>query len=272
MPLTNARRCRPPQGLATGTGKVITTDSVELKKLYAGDPTNGNDRIPFLSEVFDFFASVDQNKRPIIQLELKGDGTGKLTGELLATHVKSGKLNYDDLLVSSFNWQELISIREVCPTLKIALLDGSIRRKLLLDKVGKENEHYFEDVFYYGGEQYMLPRFPDLSDNLELLEKKCPDTQTRNILADEIKSCLQGEYYTEELLDTACGMSAVSVNLWFKTVSSQFVEKAHERGLAVYVYTANAPEDLLAMLEMGVDGVFTDYYQDAKEILLKSSR
>ncbi len=253
--------------VSSGTGKVITTDSETLKKLYAGDPKQGKDRIPFLAEVFDFFASFEEKKRPTIQLELKGDGTGRQTGELLADYVKKGRLQYEDFLVSSFNWQELINIREVCPTLQIALLDGSIRRKMMIEKVGLENEHYFEDVFYYGGEQYMLPRFPFLPENIELLERKCKEQEVRNTLIAEVKSCLQGDYYTDELLDTACEMGAVSVNLWFRTVSAQFVEKAHKRGLAVYVYTVNAPDDLLAMAKMGVDGVFTDYYKEALELL-----
>lgn len=255
--------------VTTGTGKVIVTDSDTLKTLYAGDPNKGKDRIPFLPEVFDFFAALDPDKRPTIQLELKGDGTGHLTGELLASYVKAGRLQYDDFLISSFNWQELINIREVCPPLEIALLDGSIRRKMLLEKVGVENEHYFEDVFYYGGEQYMLPRFSLLADNLEFLETKCPDPKVRTIFAGEIESCLKGEYYTDELLDAACEMNAVSVNLWFRTVSLQFIERAHKRGLAVYVYTVNATEDLLAMAEMGVDGAFTDFYEKAAAVLQK---
>ena len=257
--------------VSSGTGKVITTDSKTLKKLYAGDPVRGKDRIPFLAEVFDFFASVDPDSRPTIQLELKGDGIGKQTGELLASYVTRGSLQYEDFLVSSFNWQELVNVREVCPTLDIALLDGSIRRNMMIEKIGIENEHYFEDVFYYGGEQYMLPRFPSLSDNIALLENKCLDTKIRNIFIAEIKSCLRGDYYTDKLLDTACEMNAVSVNLWFRTVSGEFVDKAHRRGLAVYVYTVNAPDDLLAMVEIGVDGVFTDYYKEATEILQKHS-
>lgn len=253
--------------VSTGSGKVISTDSRTLKSLYAGDPSRSRDRIPLLEEVFDFFASFDQQDRPAMHLELKGDGTGIQTGKLLASYVTAGKLQYADLLVSSFNWQELVNIRTICPALKIALLDGLISRKVLVDKVGPGQEHLFQRIFIYGAEQYMVPRFPSFADNLELLEKECPDLRIRMLLADEIESCLAGSYYTDVLLDTAVAMDAVSVNLWYRSLSSQFIARAHSRGLAVYVYTVNGPDELLEVAKMGVDGIFTDYYVKAAHLL-----
>lgn len=253
--------------VSNGTGKVSSTDSQMLKSLYAGDPARGKDRIPFLAEVFEFFASLSPEKRPAIHLELKGDGTGKPAGELLAKYVASGRLSYSDVLASSFNWQELVNIRAVCPTLKIALLDGAIRRALLLEKAGVDTAHYFERVFAYGCEQYMLPRFSSLAQNIELLNKECADPQVNAILAEEIEACLDGRYYTDELLDTACSMSAESVNLWYRTVSPQFIDKAHQRGLAVLVYTVNDPKELQSLALMGVDGIFTDHYLQSARVL-----
>lgn len=253
--------------VSNGTGKVSTTDSHTLKTLYAGDPGRGKDRIPFLEEVFEFFASLPAETRPAIHLELKGDGTGKPAGELFTTYLTSGDLNYSDVLASSFNWQELMNIRKVCPSLKIALLDGAIRRPLLLEKIGVEAEHYFERIFAYGCEQYMFPRFPSLTENLEFLEKECTDPQARALLAEEIKDCLEGKCYTDELLNTACEMNAESVNLWYRSVTPQFIDKAHDRGLAVLVYTVNAPEELLALANMGVDGIFTSYYVESARLL-----
>ncbi len=92
-------------------------------------------------------------------MELKGNNTGRQAGELFNKYVAAGKLNMSDLLVSSFNWEELKALREVCPEAKIALLDGAIRRNLLLKKTGPEAEKYFAELFAYGNEDYMLPRF-----------------------------------------------------------------------------------------------------------------
>jgi glycerophosphoryl diester phosphodiesterase len=249
--------------VSNGYGKVSQTDSKSIKSLYAGDPARGKDRIPFLSEVFEFFASQPPEKRPAIHLELKGDGTGKPAGELLSTFLDSGRLQVSDVLASSFNWQELGNIQQVCPALKIALLDGAIRRTLLSDKLGVEADHYFERIFAYGCEQYMLPRFPSLAENLEFLEEECADPQVKTILAEEIRACLEGKYYTEDLLDTACEMKAESVNLWYRTVSQEFIDRAHDRGLAVLVYTVNAAKELQMLEQRGVDGIFTDFYMES---------
>jgi len=253
--------------VSNGKGRVSETDSNILKSLYAGDPAQGKDRIPFLAEVFDFFASLSPEKRPAIHLELKGDGTGRPAGELLAKYLASGNLQYSDVLASSFNWQELRNIRKVCPTLKIALIDGAIRRALLIEKAGVEADHYFERIFAYGSEQYMFPRFGSLAENLELLNKECADPRIAAILAEQIEACLEGRYYTDALLDAACEMKAVSVNLWYRSLTQEYIDNAHSRGLAVLVFTVNAPEDLQAVVKLGVNGIFTDYYLESASLL-----
>jgi glycerophosphoryl diester phosphodiesterase len=253
--------------VSTGKGEVSSTDSATLKKLYAGDPTRGKDRIPFLTEVLDFFAAIAPETRPAIHMELKGGNTGRQAAELFTGYVAAGKLAPSDLLVSSFNWQELGAFREICPTAAIALLDGAIRRKPLLEKTGADAKRCFGEIFAYGNEDYMLPRFTSLADNLALLDEKCSDPETRALLAKEMESCLGGGYYTSELLDAACAMNAASVNLWYRTVSPEFIEKAHARGLAVFVYTVNDPAELRSMAAMGVDGIFTDYYAEAAGLL-----
>lgn len=249
--------------VSTGKGEVSSTDSVTLKSLLAGDPAQGEDRIPFLSEVFDFFAAQEPDRRPGIHMELKGNNTGRQAAELFTEYLDAGKLLMEDMLVSSFNWEELKTFRKVCPDAAVALLDGAIRRNLLLEKTGPEAEKYFGSVFAYGNEDYMIPRFPTLAENIPLIEEKCVDPRIRELLVEETRACLNGEYYTEELLDAACEMKAVSVNLWHLTVSPEFVERGHARGLAVYVYTANKPDEWQRLHDMGIDGVFTDFYAEA---------
>lgn len=62
-----------------------------------------------------------------------------------------------------------------------------------------------------------------------------------------------------EWAGTAAEIGAASVNLSAEFVDRQMVADAHARGLEVYVYTVNEPEDLALMRELGVDGVFSDY-------------
>jgi len=253
--------------VSNGTGKVSNTNAAELRRLYAGDPTRGKDRIPFLPEVLDFFASLSPSARPVIHLELKGDGTGTPVGNMVKEYIADGRLLPSGLLISSFNWQELVCIREIIPTLQIALLEGAIRRKLLLEKAPIGAEAYFEQVFAYGCEQYMLPRFITLEENLKLLKQECSDPGLREILAAEIEACLTGKNYNDTLLNTACDMEATSVNLWYRTVPKKFIDQAHDRGLAVMVYTVNGPDELQAVSLMGVDGIFTDFYKESAALL-----
>ena len=56
---------------------------------------------------------------------------------------------------------------------------------------------------------------------------------------------------------------AGAVNPALRFVTKRFVEDAHGRGLRVFVYTVNEPEDLARMREWGVDGVFTDFPERA---------
>ena len=54
-------------------------------------------------------------------------------------------------------------------------------------------------------------------------------------------------------------LGAIAVNPSLELVDQAYVDDAHARGLQVYVYTVNEPEDLQAMADLGVDGVFTNY-------------
>lgn len=50
-----------------------------------------------------------------------------------------------------------------------------------------------------------------------------------------------------------------SVNMSIEFIDRLFVEDAHQRGLKVFVYTVNHPDDIERMYQLGVDGVFSDY-------------
>jgi glycerophosphoryl diester phosphodiesterase len=252
--------------VSTGSGLVSKTTLKEIQALWAGNPDQGKDKIPMLQEVFSFCASLPGEKRPVMHLELKGSGTGLPSGKLISSFIEKGLLRLDDFLVSSFNWDELKEIRSVCPQLEIALLEGAIHRKKLLVKI-PEGLEIFPEIFSYGQEDYMLPRFTDIQACAALLEEKVRDVRIRKILLDEITLALNGAYYNQTLLDTAVSMKAVSVNLWFKTVNAEFVKKAHDSNLKVYVYTINEKEDIVHGISMGIDGFFTDFYKKSVEVV-----
>ncbi len=64
---------------------------------------------------------------------------------------------------------------------------------------------------------------------------------------------------SEELAQPAAELGAFSVHPWIMAVSEAYVQDAHARGLQVYVFVANAPEQIEQMRRLGVDGLFTNY-------------
>lgn len=46
---------------------------------------------------------------------------------------------------------------------------------------------------------------------------------------------------------------------YLNVVSKDFIEAAHKLNLKVHVWTINKPEDMQRLLDMGVDGIMTDY-------------
>jgi len=64
-------------------------------------------------------------------------------------------------------------------------------------------------------------------------------------------------------LEEAVDAGFRAVHPFVTTVTPELVARAHAAGLAVNVWTVNAPGDLQAMVELGVDAVITDRVVDA---------
>ncbi len=54
-------------------------------------------------------------------------------------------------------------------------------------------------------------------------------------------------------------LQVASLNLAASLVTKEVVDTAHSEGLQVFVYTVNTHDEMLALKNMGVDGVFTNY-------------
>ncbi|MDK1024762.1 MAG: glycerophosphodiester phosphodiesterase family protein [Gammaproteobacteria bacterium] len=64
---------------------------------------------------------------------------------------------------------------------------------------------------------------------------------------------------TDNLVEKAQQLDAYAINLGKRLAQKQLIDKAHEAGLRVFVYTVNVAEDIAQMLRLNVDGVFTNY-------------
>jgi glycerophosphoryl diester phosphodiesterase len=164
-----------------GSGYVTEKTLAYLRSLDAGK----GQRIPLLREVFDLVG-----RRAGINVELKGAGTAVPAVKLICEYIARQSCHHDQLILSSFNHQELQIVKHLDPDIRIGALTLGIPR------------HYAE--------------------------------------------------FAEAL-------QAFSVHAGLAFINRDFVDDAHRRGLKIFVYTVNLPDDLSRVRAMGVDGVFTNF-------------
>ena len=71
----------------------------------------------------------------------------------------------------------------------------------------------------------------------------------------------------ERPLERARAVGAEAINPWLGLATRELVDAAHAEGLAVYVFTVNREEDMRRLLDLGVDGIFTDYPDRLRALL-----
>ncbi len=62
----------------------------------------------------------------------------------------------------------------------------------------------------------------------------------------------------EEAIQRAGALGAEALNLHFVQVDAGLVARAHDAGLAVNVYTVDAPDEMRRLIDLGVEGIFTN--------------
>ncbi len=98
----------------SGKGYVASQSLEYLRSLDAGK----GERIPFLREVLDLISKTGAG----INIELKGRDTAVPAVSVIKEYVGKGRLTYEQVIVSSFSFEELKKARELSPELKIGLL------------------------------------------------------------------------------------------------------------------------------------------------------
>lgn len=66
-----------------------------------------------------------------------------------------------------------------------------------------------------------------------------------------------------KLAAVATELDAAVLSLELDFADPALIADAHRRGLKVYVYTVNEPDDIARLRKLGVDGIFTDYPERA---------
>lgn len=92
-----------------------------------------------------------------------------------------------------------------------------------------------------------------------------PELQAFKTLLPQIRTGALTGHLPLDLALFAEKMGAYSVHAALDVINQEFVRDAHKRGLKVFVFTVNHPEELAWMVDLGVDGVFTDFPDRIRE-------
>lgn len=87
-----------------------------------------------------------------------------------------------------------------------------------------------------------------------------------NELAPDVPVGLLGNPPSDEVLVEVSAW-ADQINPQFRTVDRALVERVHELGMSVSVYTLNQTDDMRAAIELGVDGIITNYPARLEQVL-----
>lgn len=76
-------------------------------------------------------------------------------------------------------------------------------------------------------------------------------------------------YYKEieDVVEYAKSLKADAIHPDIRLVTKRLIHEAHENKIMVNVYTVNNPIDMRRVIELGIDGVFTDYPELLKEVI-----
>lgn len=88
-------------------------------------------------------------------------------------------------------------------------------------------------------------------DHAQLAETK--------MLRPEIRLAALFEKRLPDLVAQAEQLGAWSLNVSRPLVTPELVADAHRRGLKVFIFTVNEPDEMVRLSALGVDGIFTDY-------------
>ena len=94
---------------------------------------------------------------------------------------------------------------------------------------------------------------------LDEFRRECPEVATSASTTEVGKFLAMFKTGVSEAYSPAMQALQIPENAGVQIVSREFIEAARERNLQVHVWTVNQTEDMKRLIELGVDGVMTDY-------------
>ena len=115
----------------------------------------------------------------------------------------------------------------------------------------------------------VLKKYPDKFENIIVSSFHHDKIKKLQVLEPKLKLALltDSEFIEIEKYLSNNGLSSYSYHPEINLISKEDVEKLHDRGVKIFVWTVNKEEDLNYLVKLGVDGVITNYPDIMKELL-----
>lgn len=157
--------------------------------------------------------------------------------------------------IREMSLKEVRKINKNIPTLKqvLKLVKGKIRLNIEI----KHGSGYYPDI---ERSVYSLLKKGGLLSNtiISSFDIDCLKN-LRKISDDIIIGFLYNKKDWKKAIKEAVALKASSFHVSDKVLAEHLIAKAHKKGMRLFVYTINDGYEMRRVIELGVDGIFTDY-------------
>ncbi len=134
----------------------------------------------------------------------------------------------------------------------LKLIDSKVRLNIELKGDGTTDKVNFIIDYYIRERGWTL-------DNFLISSFKWNELREMRAINTSVPIAILTEDDPADAIFIAKELKAEAINPYFKKLTPENKVQIHEAGFKIYTWTVNEPEDILAMKELGVDGIITNY-------------
>jgi glycerophosphoryl diester phosphodiesterase len=180
--------------------------------------------------------------------------------------------------IEDLRWNDVRALRSggavVVPTLADAIEAWPQCRWNVDMKADSAVDPTIEVVWKLGArDRVLLASFSDR--RIRWVRQVCGPRQATSMAQREVARLRLGSLYGRGLVGFVPGVAAVQVPIRYagiRVIDERFVRHAHRLGLHVHVWTVDEPDEINALIDLGVDGIMTDRLDVLREVLTARGR
>lgn len=193
-----------------------------------------------------------KQKADMIELDMHQTRDGHIV-VLHDEYLKTGILTKK--FIREMSLKEVRNINKNIPTLKdvLRLIKGKIKLNIEIKHGSDYYPNIERNVYMLLKKERMLFNVIISSFDIDCLKN------LRKISDDIIIGFLYNKKDWNKAIKKAVALNAYSFHVSDKILSEELIAKAHKNRMRLFVYTINDGYEMRRVIELGVDGIFTDY-------------